>query len=258
MAWIELHHNIRNNRKTYKLMAALKISKPQAVGMLALLWTWALESAEDGDITDFPASAIAGVVEWKKGADRLLEALIDAGWIDRDKDSGQLTIHDWDEYTWRYFDKLEQTREQTRKRVREYRERKKALQSNGDGNDDETDEPLPENGCNAPTEPNRTVPYIDDEEEDARARARLQLSQSYQDAFGRPPTPEEVNSYCQWLDKLPVDVVEEAVRRAAASNARNPTAYAFECLRNWYAAEHRTLADVQGAAADRDMAEGRV
>lgn len=159
MAWIELHNTVRNHRKIYKLMDVLGVSKSQAVGILGLLWTWALEAAENGDLTEFSPRAIADACEWKKGADKLMSALIDSGWIERNGD-GHIMIHDWDMYTWRYYDKMEQTREQTRRRVKEYRERKKALH----GNEEVTPAPLQpdneNNACNTPTEPNLTEPNL--------------------------------------------------------------------------------------------------
>jgi hypothetical protein len=160
MAWIELHTTLRNNPKTFLLMNMLKIKRPPAIGTVSLFWTWALDAAPDGDISKFPAHAIAEACCWEKSPDVLLNALIECGWIDKDSD-GRLLIHDWDEYTWRYFDKVEQAREQTKKRVAEYRKRKKTLHCNGDvtkSNGDVTVPALHVTQCNAPTIPNLTIP----------------------------------------------------------------------------------------------------
>lgn len=105
-----------------------------------------------------------------------------------------------------------------------------------------------------------TVPYrtLDDDDEDARARAKLRLHECYTEQFGTSPTPATVESLCMWLERYPLDVVQEAVHRAAVANPANPLAYMYEILRNWYAGGHRTLLDIQGAEADRDMAQGRI
>ena len=58
MAFIELHDSLREHRKSYMLAAELKIEKAHAIGLLACLWMWASQNAEDGDLTAFPVPAI--------------------------------------------------------------------------------------------------------------------------------------------------------------------------------------------------------
>lgn len=155
-AWIELHDEISMHKKTYSLMDALHIRRRDAVGILSMLWTWALKAAPDGEITAFPPRAIADATDWNHKPQTLIDALIKCGWLDK-SENNRLFIHDWDSYTWRYFDKMEQTREQTAKRVREYRKRKKTLLNNEENVTAVTSSPLQVTQCNAPTEPNRTL-----------------------------------------------------------------------------------------------------
>lgn len=103
MAWIESHQELAAHPKTIKLAAMLDIPKVQAVGHLHLLWWWALDYADDGDLSDFDAYDIAAAAEWEGDPDTFVKALIDcgpgrrAGFIDQ-TDRG-LRIHDWGQHT---------------------------------------------------------------------------------------------------------------------------------------------------------------
>lgn len=92
MAWIESHQDIREHPKTYDLMARLKIEKRDAVGLLHLLWWWAMDNALTGDIRQ-PNVAVARAVEWEGDADALVTALVESDWLERN--DGSLVIHDW-------------------------------------------------------------------------------------------------------------------------------------------------------------------
>jgi hypothetical protein len=125
MAWIELHDTVRESHKIYQLMEKLKIKRRDAIGMVSMLWTWALTAAPDGNLTEFPLRALAEAVDWGKSPETLLNALIDSGWIDRDE--SEIFIHDWDEYTTMYQSQIERKKEKTRERVRQFRERERQL-----------------------------------------------------------------------------------------------------------------------------------
>jgi hypothetical protein len=94
--WIESHTTVGAHPKTRKLGRRLGINVPQAVGHLHLLWHWAVDYAQDGDLTRHDAEDIALGAQWDGEPDIFLEALSDAGWIDAD-DSGR-RIHDWHDF----------------------------------------------------------------------------------------------------------------------------------------------------------------
>jgi hypothetical protein len=48
--WIQSHQDVREHPKTRKLAARLRVNVPEAVGLLHLLWWWALSYASDGDL----------------------------------------------------------------------------------------------------------------------------------------------------------------------------------------------------------------
>lgn len=193
MAWIELHDTIATHPKTYALMDELNIKRREAVGLLVLTWTWAIRNAQDGNITAFPPRAIADAADWHKNPKMLIDALVKCGWVDNSENC--LILHDWDDFTWRYLDKIGLQREQTRKRVKEYRERKK---------------PLPCNACNAlptlhvtqcntptvpnQTKPNRTIPNL------GTNVPNITVGETPTDTKNKrftPPSFDMVSGYCQ-------------------------------------------------------------
>lgn len=96
MAWIESHQGLATHPKTGKLARLLKISRPQAVGHLHLLWYFALEYAPTGDLFHIDAEEIAEGSMWGGDADTFLSALIASGFVD-DVD-GKHSLHEWDKY----------------------------------------------------------------------------------------------------------------------------------------------------------------
>lgn len=161
--WIQVYSNIVSHPKTARLAEALQIScasvSPSvvAVGILVSIWTWAVQNAYDGDLSDVPPSVIADACRWKKKPQQLWDALVASGYLDSD---GKL--HDWDEYALLIMDAEDNRKEKTRDRVKRYRERKcnvtVTLQERN-GNVTETQ-------CNAPTIPYHTIQENDDDHDD--------------------------------------------------------------------------------------------
>ena len=93
----------------------LKIPIPQAVGHLFLLWWWALDYAENGDLSKYDAYDIADAVQWDGNPEEFLDAMIECGpggtcgFVEKDGD-GNIFIHDWDKYSGRLVEKREKNR----------------------------------------------------------------------------------------------------------------------------------------------------
>ncbi len=121
MAWIEAHQNLPSHPKTKRLARLLNISIREAVGSLYMFWWWAMEYAEDGDLSNYDASDIADGVQWDGEPQEFLNAMINcgpgnkSGFIDKTEDG--MFIHDWQEYGGHYLE----MREKNRKRVEKYR-----------------------------------------------------------------------------------------------------------------------------------------
>lgn len=149
MAWIESHQELGRHPKTRRLARMLGISLPAAVGHLHYLWWWALDFAEDGDLSGYDSYEIAEAAMWEGDPDEIVDALVHAQFLDRTGDGG-LVLHDWDEYAGRLIERRARDRERKR------RERAAKRASRGDGDVRETSAGHPqdirETSC-------ATVPY---------------------------------------------------------------------------------------------------
>lgn len=114
MAWIESNQELGRHPKMKKLARLLSISWPEAVGYLHYLWWWALDFAQDGDLTKYEAGDIADAVLWQRDPDDFVRALTEAGFLDETEDGG-LVIHDWFDYAGRLIEKRVANRERMRK-----------------------------------------------------------------------------------------------------------------------------------------------
>ena len=102
MAWIEVHTNLPRHGKLLQLQSLLKLTAPQALGHLVLLWIWALENSADGSLGRLNARGLAHICQFStRRAEEFARALETSGFLDRDENG--LRIHDWEEYAGRYM-----------------------------------------------------------------------------------------------------------------------------------------------------------
>jgi len=97
MAWIESNQELGRHPKMKRFARLLSISWPEAVGYLHYLWWWALDFAQDGDLSQYEAGDIADAVHWKGDSEKFVNALLDAGFLDMSSE-GNWEIHDWYDY----------------------------------------------------------------------------------------------------------------------------------------------------------------
>lgn len=102
MAWIESHQGTDRHPKTRKLCRKLGISTPAAVGHLHMFWWWAMDFAQDGDISRYGPDDIADAIEWEGDSEQLYSALVEAGFIDETETGHE--IHDWYAYAGRLIE----------------------------------------------------------------------------------------------------------------------------------------------------------
>lgn len=125
MAWIKSQQALRDHPKLKKLARSLEVSIPTALGHLHMLWWWAMDYAQDGDLTPFDALDIADAAGWEGDPERFVDAMVNcgfrgSGFLERTEDS-ELLIHDWDEHCGDEFER----RAKEAERLRVYREKKK-------------------------------------------------------------------------------------------------------------------------------------
>ena len=173
--WIQVYSNLPQHKKTSRLAEELKISSAVvdpnmvAVGILIGLWTWAIQNAYDGDLSECSARTIANACQWKKKPETLVAALKKTGWLDAD-----MRLHDWEEYAVLLIDQEENRKAKTRDRVSRYRSKKAASCNVTQCATCNVTDTL----CNAPTVPNLTKPdqLFSGGGDDARARASEEIS----------------------------------------------------------------------------------
>jgi hypothetical protein len=119
--WIPSHQSLRNHPKKDRLAELLfngttpnDVADYAAAGVLHYLWYWALDYAQDGDLTRFTDRQIAKGCRWEGDPRTLLSGLTQSGFVDDDRH-----IHDWHEYA----GKLLEQRERDKQRVKNWREK---------------------------------------------------------------------------------------------------------------------------------------
>ena len=81
--------------KMKRLCRKLDLRLYQAVGILEAIWQVTQIKAPTGDIGRLSNSEIIRAIDYRLGAaDELINALIETGWLDRDK-KHRLIVHDW-------------------------------------------------------------------------------------------------------------------------------------------------------------------
>lgn len=120
--WARFHHEVSKHPKTKALAETLNIPLCAACGLLACLWSWAVENADaDGNISGTRDKRIERECCWNGEQGALIPALLESGWLDGSYDNDSLCIHDWMENGGA---SLQQSREKSAERQRRLRERK--------------------------------------------------------------------------------------------------------------------------------------
>lgn len=100
--------------KFKRLQKKLKLPTYAVAGLLELLWMLTAQySPEDGELTRFSAEEIADYCDFEGDSDSLVDALVEARWLDRDADS--LRVHDWADHRPGYIEERIQKREYRKK-----------------------------------------------------------------------------------------------------------------------------------------------
>lgn len=228
MAWIESHSTLARHPKTLRLARRLGVSVPTAIGHLHLLWWWALEYAQDGDVSAFDDEEVADACVWEGEPAAFRRALTAAGFLD---DGG--AVHDWDTYTVRLMERRERQNEQARLRMQAYRERQKAQERNSQV----VTQDVTRNGSEryAPTVPNPTVtePSLSPTEREApgaeapdASPAQLRLS------IPKSQTTDAVRAANTVLGKKCNEAERAAINEAIPATPQAQTLWE-SCLRRW-------------------------
>lgn len=107
--WMEFHSSLPSHRKVWTFADVLGVDRITAIGHITCLWLWALEQAQDGDLSEFPYSAISHACGYKKKPSHFIDSLATADLVEW-RDS-KLILHDWDLYTAPLMEKRRKDRE---------------------------------------------------------------------------------------------------------------------------------------------------
>lgn len=113
MSWIESHQELARHPKTKRLARVLQEPEVAVIGRLHCLWWWALDYADDGDLSRMDASDIADACQWDGDAEAFIAAMVQVRFLDQDSDG--LRIHDWDDYAGRLVEKRRQNVERVKR-----------------------------------------------------------------------------------------------------------------------------------------------
>jgi hypothetical protein len=114
MAWIESHQEIGQHPKTRKAARLAGTTVPTMVGHLHLVWHWAMDFAQEGDISRFEPWQIEDAAMWDGDEGKLYAALIESGYVDAIKDGG-VVLHDWHDYAGKLIERRRADAERKRR-----------------------------------------------------------------------------------------------------------------------------------------------
>lgn len=104
MAWIESHQAIERHPKTLHLAAGMGWDLDTTIGKLHRFWWWVMEYAEDGNLSKFDDSVLAGAAGVIGEDDStFVDCMVQAGFLDI---GAHLRVHDW----WQYFGRFLQVK----------------------------------------------------------------------------------------------------------------------------------------------------
>lgn len=109
MAWIESHTTLRTHKKLIALCNTLQVNRAQAIGHLHMLWWWAIEHRESGDLSGLFDKDIASACDWEGDPKQLIEALHQTKFLEKYK------ISDWKHYSWRLLNMRKSNRERQKR-----------------------------------------------------------------------------------------------------------------------------------------------
>jgi hypothetical protein len=118
MAWLESHQTLADHPKRKRLSRLLGATKAATIGHLHLMWWWAMDYAQDGDLTRYTDDDLADAGGWDGDPGLFVQSLIESGFITVER-----TVHDWDDYAGRLIGQ----RSANAARMREARAKKKPV-----------------------------------------------------------------------------------------------------------------------------------
>lgn len=115
MAWRKLEDTFYDSPKIRRLARYLEVGRAQAAGHIALLWSWALRHAPDGDLSKYDDEDIEDAVHWRGNRGAFVTACTATSFIDEPSDQ-KLVIHNWIERGGSYVENQRKQRLRAKKK----------------------------------------------------------------------------------------------------------------------------------------------
>lgn len=250
--WAKLHDDLPDHPKIIRLSLLMKMDRDLVRGKLERLWLWALTNRVDGILSEDDIEVVLPDVMrlGKISPRKMIEALVGSRLLDPTE--GGYIIHDWDEHAGLVKAAKETSKAKSNDRVKRYRERQKALQSQDDSvtcnalqsvTDSVTVTP-----CNAPRKDkirkDKNNDIMTDTTSILRAREQDELStgcgklESTVDGLwmlvlAEEPTESEVKLVSRFAYGMEYGAVRYALELACMYGANNVAAYAAKVLNEW-------------------------
>ena len=242
MAWLKVDETLCDHPKVLALADALRLDKDSVTGKLLRLWTWALNNREDGILAKRDAETIAEVMRFKGKAGRLIQALVEAGFLDENVEGWR--IHDWTDYAGSYIEKrtaANERKQRERQRKRDGNVTKSAVTGENPALQErdmdvtfalhardnsvtvtplDIDKDRDRDLYTTATAANTRAPACESAPCKLRDGQYAALIDAYTQNI-RMPSAIEAESIEQWLSDMPAEVIDFAIKQAALSGIRS-------------------------------------
>jgi DnaD/phage-associated family protein len=213
----------------------LDINLPQTVGHLHFLWWWALDYAEDGDLTAFYPEDIADAAIYEGDADKFLEALESVGFVDNL--NGTLHLHDWHDYAGKLLSRRDKNKE-----------RMKAARATNVRDTCNAQDAHVQDTCVA-TVPNQTVPNSTIQKDKNISGEVIQI---WEQGTGQVISSADESSLSVFFEKgMDIELLRQAIIRAKSQGVVKAR-YCKGILKNWQESKILTLADLEARESRTD------
>ena len=265
MAWISIHQQIRDHRKTRNLFRTLGINRAEAIGTLTLIWTWAVDNCnQEGELLSVTMEDIADAAYWKNDPAILYSALVETGWVDEFE--GKMYLHDWGDFNKPFYDyiaKKEKDKQRKRNGVSAEIPRKVAgdsTESSGEFHVSPSPSPSPSPSHLDINNNNNAREELSNEKEPVEVITMAIGTQSVnwaEKSWGRMMSPGEIGEINTWCDEFktrgcvdPDAVAIEALKQCDYAGVRNMK-YLRAVLTDWRESGVLTVAQVEAREAER-------
>lgn len=245
MAWIASDQKNRDHPKIIRAARALGISKVTMIGHTHLLWYWALDYAQDGELSAFDAADIAEAAEWTGDPDLFIAALVESAKIG-DKPglleyvNGILTIHDWHDYAGKLIDRRREDAE--RKRISRGADVRKT--SVGHPQDIRGMSGVEHPTVEYPTQQNTRVdhhaPAAPDEDEIPQLTPERRAIQNAYDACGLMLSKTHQDAHLETIKRTGLQAWQQGWAKAMEASKHNIPAYVARCAESAMLAAQRS------------------